>query len=120
MTRAEGDLKSFRMAGDWCLYAEACLSSEAGLVAYCSSPLNRHRRHERSVTHALDAEAHVGEVERIHSIIRKHLELPSAARKLQAKYIEELRAQFKLNPTTDRRRAAKPALRAEAGRNSRR
>src|SRR5690606_29989345 len=52
------ELASYRMAGDWRLYLEA-LSVPGARVAYEATPLNVHRRHAQSVTHALDAERHV-------------------------------------------------------------
>ena len=54
LTACEADLADFRMAGDWRLYLEA-LALPGAKVGYEAEPLNVHRRHATSVTHALDA-----------------------------------------------------------------
>ncbi len=54
LTICEAELADFRMAGDWRLYLEA-LALPGAKVAYEAEPLNVHRRHATSVTHALDA-----------------------------------------------------------------
>ena len=53
LDNCEAELKTFRMAGDWRLYLEA-LALPGAKVAYEAEPLNVHRRHADSVTHALD------------------------------------------------------------------
>lgn len=95
MQRCEADLASLKMAGDWRIYAEACLLPDAR-IAYVSAPLNRHRRHATSVTHALNAEKHLAEVAYLHRIIGDRLGLADAGRRAQAAYREELWAQFGL------------------------
>ena len=61
LTACEADLADFRMAGDWRLYLEA-LALPGAKVGYEADPLNAHRRHATSVTHALDADRHVDEI----------------------------------------------------------
>jgi glycosyltransferase involved in cell wall biosynthesis len=68
LDRCAADLESFRLAGDWRLYAE--LLSGGGRVVYSARPLNRHRRHGVSVTGAMDAERHVAEVARMQRHMR--------------------------------------------------
>lgn len=68
LDRCEAELDSFTMAGDWRLYAE--LLSAGGGGAYVAKALNRHRRHDRSVTHCLPPDRHLAEVERMHRHMR--------------------------------------------------
>jgi hypothetical protein len=99
MARVAADLTEYRMAGDWRIYAEACLLSEKGRIAYCAEPLNRHRRHPQSVTHALKAEKHLAEIQRMHAAIDDGLALPAPLKARQRAYIDELTEQFGLNST---------------------
>ena len=77
LDRCGPELMELRMAGDWRLYAE--LLAAGGTVAYVAAPLNIHRRHAQSVTHALPAERHLQEVMRMQAHMRSLLE-PDAAR----------------------------------------
>ena len=70
LTACEAELADFRMAGDWRLYLEA-LALPGAKVAYEAEPLNVHRRHATSVTHALDADRHVEEIARCHAVARQ-------------------------------------------------
>ncbi|MBB4198015.1 hypothetical protein CCR94_05050 [Rhodoblastus sphagnicola] len=47
-------------AGDWRIYIEYCATSRP--VLYSSQVLNLHRRHDQSVTHALDRNIHYNEI----------------------------------------------------------
>ena len=51
----------YRMAGDWRIYLEA-MATPSARIAYVADPLNMHRRHAQSVTHALKAQQHVDEI----------------------------------------------------------
>jgi hypothetical protein len=62
------------------------MSEPNAKVAYDASPLNVHRRHAQSVTHALDAERHVGEITRIHNVAAKLFPLPKAVLDKQTAY----------------------------------
>ena len=97
------DLPKFRMAGDWLLYLTALAGKDAR-IGYESGILNVHRRHEASVTHAMDASAHVGEIARCHEAARKLLELPAGIERRQAAYRNEVRTQ--LAPEAGRRMPA--------------
>jgi hypothetical protein len=68
------DLMKYKMAGDWRLYLEA-LAQPGTKVADHATPLNVHRRHAGSVTHSLDVERHLEEIERCHRAARKGVEL---------------------------------------------
>jgi glycosyltransferase involved in cell wall biosynthesis len=95
------DLLSYRMAGDWLLYLTA-LSAAGARIAYESSPLNVHRRHASSVTHALPPARHLAEITRCHVAAATALTLPPATLAAQQAYRAEIAAQL---------RPAKPARR---------
>jgi hypothetical protein len=89
----EADLKTFRMAGDWRLYLEA-LALPGAKVAYEAKPLNVHRRHATSVTHALTADRHVQEIARCHEIAMREFALPEPVVRKQAEYVAEVTRQL--------------------------
>jgi glycosyltransferase involved in cell wall biosynthesis len=93
LTECETDLAEFRMAGDWRLYLEA-LALPGAKVAYEAEPLNVHRRHIASVTHALDADRHVDEIARCHAIARREFALPEPVAVKQAEYVTEVARQL--------------------------
>ncbi|GAA0589639.1 hypothetical protein GCM10009416_30260 [Craurococcus roseus] len=86
------ELRGFKMAGDWRLYLEA-LARPGARVAYEARPLNVHRRHAQSVTHALDGGRHVEEIARCHGFAQKALG-EEAPRKAQRAYLSEVAAQL--------------------------
>jgi glycosyltransferase involved in cell wall biosynthesis len=93
LTVCEADLKTFRMAGDWRLYLEA-LGAPGAKVAYEAEPLNVHRRHATSVTHALTADRHVQEIARCHEIAMREFALPGPMVRKQEEYIAEVTQQL--------------------------
>jgi glycosyltransferase involved in cell wall biosynthesis len=94
---AGDDLKTYRMAGDWRLYLQM-LATPGAKVAYEAAPLNVHRRHAGSVTHALDAERHVNEIARCHAFARDAFAGLAAERGgAQADYLQEVAAQLEAN-----------------------
>jgi len=93
-------LREFRMAGDWQLYLQA-LTEPGVRVAYEATPLNVHRRHAASVTHALDAGRHVEEIARCHGFARQRVGEKLQPR--QTAYIREVNAQLS-TPTLKRTR----------------
>jgi glycosyltransferase involved in cell wall biosynthesis len=96
------DLRGFRMAGDWWLYLQA-LAAPGARVAYEAAPLNVHRRHAASVTHALDGTRHVEEIARCHAFARQAFPEAAASRAAQQAYLAEVSAQFGLAPPARRR-----------------
>lgn len=68
MEKLGGDLFQFKVAGDWRLYVELCLTDHP--VVYEVAPLNGHRRHTASVTHAMDERRHMEEINYLHNICR--------------------------------------------------
>jgi glycosyltransferase involved in cell wall biosynthesis len=88
------ELRQFRMAGDWRLYVEVC---GMGRVGYHADPLNVHRRHDASVTHALRKDSHLDEVSRLHRLVRDRTGAAGVDDR-QRRYIDELKAQFGMAP----------------------
>jgi glycosyltransferase involved in cell wall biosynthesis len=89
----QADLRTLRMAGDWRLYLEA-LALPGAKVAYEAEPLNVHRRHATSVTHALTADRHVQEIARCHEIAAREFALPGSVARKQAEYVVEVTQQL--------------------------
>jgi glycosyltransferase involved in cell wall biosynthesis/lipopolysaccharide biosynthesis protein len=94
LSRCQDNLKKFKMAGDWRIYAELCMLG--GKVAYEAQPLNIHRRHATSVTHALKKETHRGEIMSIHQLVRAKLGR-SAPTSKQDEYLREITREFELS-----------------------
>jgi glycosyltransferase involved in cell wall biosynthesis len=61
LARIGDELFGYKVAGDWRIYVEIC--AMGGRVAYVAKPLNGHRRHRISVTHASQADRHLREIE---------------------------------------------------------
>ena len=103
---AVGDeLFDFRVAGDWLVYLHVLAQ---GRIAYSAKSLNNHRRHQRSVTSALDLVNHLAEVAKVQAIARD-IAMPNENGLAQSEeYLERLREQFGLdNSSGDRSRDAK-------------
>lgn len=98
------ELTSYKLVGDWRLYLQALLTPGRD-IAYLNLPLNTHRRHAESVTHALDHEKHMKEIHLMHQVVISNPSLSDADRDvIQAKhdeYVAELRVQFGLDTPTD-------------------
>jgi glycosyltransferase involved in cell wall biosynthesis len=93
MRRCSEGLKEYKMAGDWHLYVDILLDSE-GSVGYSSEPLNMHRRHATSVTHALAAIRHGDEIERVHKFIRHSLGDSQSLMQPQEAYLHKVRGEL--------------------------
>lgn len=59
------DLYGYNVAGDWRLYAEICARADCR-ISWLADPLNTHRRHGVSVTHAANIENHLAEIVKMH------------------------------------------------------
>jgi hypothetical protein len=89
---AVGDeLFSYSVAGDWRLYAEICARKD-GRVSYLADPLNTHRRHRDSVTHALKVDKHLEEIARMHKFVQSKVLISSRTEKMQGVHLKECRA----------------------------
>jgi hypothetical protein len=89
LDRCRDRLADFRVAGDWLLYAEV-LSQPGARICYVAEPLNRHRRHGGSVTHALGARRHVEEIAEVQGFVGKILKADQKLKRRQAAYLEEV------------------------------
>jgi glycosyltransferase involved in cell wall biosynthesis len=87
------DLESWSLAGDWRLYLEI-LTAEGAKIAYVATPLNRHRRHQGSVTTDADADRHLAEIRQMQDIAAGRLRLDDATRRKQGDYVESIAKQF--------------------------
>ncbi|MCB8876652.1 glycoside hydrolase family 99-like domain-containing protein [Acidisoma silvae] len=96
LDRCGDKLRDFKVAGDWYLYADI-LSQPAARIAYLAEPLNRHRRHQSSVTHALDGRRHVDEIAEVQAFIAKRLKLDAKVKRRQAIYLDEITEQLILH-----------------------
>ncbi len=83
-------LLTYAVAGDWRLYAELCAAG--GGVTWLPEPLNTHRRHATSVTHALKAARHLEEIAGVQRHIRDILPLDEATLAAQVAHLEACRA----------------------------
>jgi glycosyltransferase involved in cell wall biosynthesis len=108
------DLFSFRMAGDWLLYLTA-LAAPGARIGYESKPLNIHRRHAESVTHALAADLHLAEIARCHDFAAKIFELPDTVHARQQQYLGEVAKQLGTVPPGAEPPGAAPPGAAPAG-----
>jgi hypothetical protein len=71
------------------------LSEPGARVAYEATPLNVHRRHAGSVTHALDGERHANEIAACQSFVRDTVSgLTEVHRRAQKLYLQEVRDQL--------------------------
>jgi glycosyltransferase involved in cell wall biosynthesis len=89
LNRCGEALAKYRMAGDWLLYADI-LSQPGARICYVAEPLNRHRRHSSSVTHALNAKRHVEEIAAVHRVVATVVKADQKLRRRQAAYIAEV------------------------------
>ena len=90
----EEELREYRVAGDWRLYLEV-LRDPSSRIGYEATPLNVHRRHADSVTHALDAHQHVQEIARCHGVVAEIFpEIADEVRSKQRAYLVEVAEQL--------------------------
>jgi glycosyltransferase involved in cell wall biosynthesis len=93
MDACDKELGTLKMAGDWRLYLQM-LTGPGARVGYCSEPLNTHRRHAASVTHALNAGTHVAEIAACQAFARSAFNLVPETNQLQGIYLKEVTAQL--------------------------
>lgn len=85
--RVGDELYDYSVAGDWRLYAELC--AMGGTVSFIPEPLNSHRRHRISVTHALKVDKHLAEIASMHHLVGSMVDLDDKMIKKQAKNFQE-------------------------------
>ncbi|MBV9078027.1 MAG: glycoside hydrolase family 99-like domain-containing protein, partial [Methylobacteriaceae bacterium] len=104
--RLGSDAFAFRCAGDWRVYVESCRAG--GEVAYVAEPLNRHRRHGSSVTHALAKGAHLDEICRVQALALSAGAPDPAVAARVARFQDELHASWGLASASETARAPEP------------
>ncbi len=92
MHRCQNDILTYRMAGDWHLYVDLMTTANCH-VAYVSEPLNVHRRHASSVTHALEADLHLSEISRVQRLVEQQLGAATPCER-QSMYLAEVAIQL--------------------------
>ncbi len=107
--QCEASVKSYKMAGDWRLYLEI-LSLPGAKLAYQAAPLNVHRRHLSSVTHALAADEHLAEIERCHEFVAAMFDDDAGLAARQQDYLGEVAAGLGLTKWKARKRLREPAI----------
>jgi len=90
-------LFDLKLVGDWRLYVQA-LSKKGQSIAYIEDSLNTHRRHDDSVTHSLDHDAHLKEIKAIHALISETIDADDDVVDEMERYVEELRVQLSKRP----------------------
>ncbi|MEE9332751.1 MAG: glycoside hydrolase family 99-like domain-containing protein [Granulosicoccaceae bacterium] len=95
----QDELPEHKLVGDWRLYLEL-LAVKNNKVAYLTQSLNVHRRHESSVTAALDKQRHLDEITAMHAVVKKINLAGKAEIAEMDQYIEELRVQFELDDSS--------------------
>ncbi|GJD66304.1 glycoside hydrolase family 99-like domain-containing protein [Methylobacterium frigidaeris] len=93
-------LPRLRAAGDWLIYLSA-LSKRGAKVGYEAAILNHHRRHKDSVTHQLDAAAHIAEVAEVHNFANSIFELDRSVKERQKAYLTEIEDLFSSSRLTE-------------------
>lgn len=82
------EIRSYRVAGDWCVYAHL---AGLGKIAFDPRPLNYHRRHAQSVTISRFTQAEWEEIRRMQARIRSMTEVSSRIQQIAEDYLETLR-----------------------------
>lgn len=91
------ELRELRMAGDWQIYLRTLLRHGAS-IAYEAEPLNIHRRHEQSVTQALDQRKHLDEIRLSQMLARKSTARPNQHKtQQQDAYLDEVDIQLRVS-----------------------
>jgi glycosyltransferase involved in cell wall biosynthesis len=95
LERCGEELEEYQLAGDWRLYVEL-MAASVGHVGYIAAPLNVHRRHDSSVTYAVQGDRHLGEIARMHKVIKQRLDPDEAMLGRQAAYQQTVSRLLKL------------------------
>lgn len=89
LRRCRAELRDFRLAGDWRIYAEV-LARKGAQVAYVAEPLNRHRRHPASVTARMTVTEQTAEIARVQDLVGRLVGSDAALRRRQERYRRSL------------------------------
>ena len=82
------EIRSYRVAGDWCVYAHL---AGLGKIAFDPRPLNYHRRHAQSVTISRFTQTEWEEIRRMQARIRSMTDVSSRMQQIAEDYLETLR-----------------------------
>lgn len=89
----------FTCAGDWRIYLESCRMG--GAVGYVADVLNRHRRHEVSVTHALSKPHHFAEIAAVQALALASSPPDAALREGVERFQAKLKTFWELDRAAD-------------------
>ena len=81
------DVLSYRVAGDWCVYA---FLAQQGKIAFDPRPLNYHRRHQDSVTISRFTQAEWDEIKDMQARVQAMVDVPDAMKDTARAYLELL------------------------------
>jgi glycosyltransferase involved in cell wall biosynthesis len=87
------DIATWKIAGDWRLYF-AILTRPGAKIAFLAEPLNRHRRHQASATHTIQATQHGEEIAAMQRLATENLALDPATRAAQKAYLQTVKAEL--------------------------
>jgi len=87
------EIKSYRVAGDWVTYVYMLTQ---GKIAYTSTPLNKHRRHESSITLGSFDISQLQEVVRVQQLVREKFGINKSISSKSNTYAQHLYEQFQL------------------------
>ena len=93
LSTRSAQIESFRIAGDWVTYLNVL---EHGCIAFVPTPLNRHRRHERSVTLEAFNVEQLKEIMTVQAMAASRVSPRSSVRRLALDYATRLYRQFGL------------------------
>jgi hypothetical protein len=87
MDYAFEDIRSFRVAGDWRLYVEVL---RKGGVSFSPASLNRHRRHQQSVTLGERRTQLIEEIRTMQQFVSKQFPVPTEIAERARAYLDTL------------------------------
>jgi hypothetical protein len=71
-------------------------------IVYVARPLNGHRRHQTSVTHALAKSKHYEEILAMHAFTGKYVKVDKASRSKREAHLREVRRYLGMSDATSR------------------
>lgn len=96
---ASNDLKTFRVAGDWRIYAGL---AKRGSFAFDPQPLNRHRRHSASVTISRFGLDELAEIARMQKFVAENFAVDVTEKATAEAYLKALVSHFSLDTQHDK------------------
>lgn len=93
LVERHGEISSYRVAGDWCVYVNML---REGKVAYEASALNLHRRHDASVTISRFGLAELAEIARMQNYVSREFGTDAVQAAKARVYLQRLVEEFDL------------------------